>query len=64
MPQPAPAGGCGGAAKEALPMPLILLLLAAAVVAKFFWLRLAVAGVAAAGRLIGAALARHDDRDG
>jgi hypothetical protein len=44
-------------------MPLILFLLAAAFVAHFFWLLVAVAVTATAGRLIGAALKRHDDRD-
>jgi hypothetical protein len=44
-------------------MPLILFLLAAAFVAHFFWLLVAVAVTPTAGRLIGAALTRHDDRD-
>jgi positive regulator of sigma E activity len=43
-------------------MPLVLLLLVVAFVAKFFWLLLAVAFVAVAGRLIGWLLARRDDR--
>jgi hypothetical protein len=42
-------------------MPLILLL-AAAFVSHFLWLLVAVVVTATAGRLIGAARARHDDR--
>ncbi|ETZ58160.1 hypothetical protein L841_0083 [Mycobacterium sp. MAC_080597_8934] len=43
-------------------MPLILLLIAAAVLVKFGWLLAAFAGVAAAGSAIGKWLARRDDR--
>jgi hypothetical protein len=42
---------------------LILLLIGAAFVAKFFWLLAAFAGAAAAGRPIGGWLARRNDRE-
>lgn len=42
-------------------MPLILLLIAAAVLFKFAWLLVAIAGAAVAGRVIGGWLARRDD---
>lgn len=42
-------------------MPLILLLIAAAVLFKFAWLIAWLAAAAVAGRLIGGWLARHDD---
>jgi hypothetical protein len=41
---------------------VVFLVLVAAFVGKFFWLLLAVVVTATAGRLIGAALARRDDR--
>jgi hypothetical protein len=41
----------------------VVFLVLVAVVVKFFWLLVALAVAAVVGRLIGAALARHDDRD-
>jgi hypothetical protein len=43
-------------------VPLIVLLLAAAFVTKFFWILVAFAATAALGRLVGGWLARRDDR--
>jgi hypothetical protein len=50
------------AASNGCEMPLILLLLAAALVVKFVWLLAALVATVVVARLIGAWLARHDDR--